>query len=80
VEDEYGDESDGEPRCNMTPLNILSNLFLHEKYEQKILKGLFFPFCILSLVNPVNPKYPEWYAPGHDMEHSIQICRGERVK
>jgi len=31
-------------------------------------------------VNPFNPKYLEWYSPVFDLEHTILICRGERVK
>jgi len=25
-------------------------------------------------------KYPEWYSPSLDLEHTIQVCRGDRVK
>jgi len=31
-------------------------------------------------VNAFNPKYLEWYSPCLDLEHTIQVCRGERVK
>jgi len=30
-------------------------------------------------MNPLNPKYLEWYGPNIDLKHTIQICRGERV-
>jgi len=29
--------------------------------------------------NPFNPKYLEWYSLTLDMEHTIQVCRCERV-
>jgi len=35
--------------------------------------------CIVKTF-PFNPKYPEWYSPSLDHEHTIQVCRGERVK
>jgi len=28
-------------------------------------------------VNPFNPKYPEWYSPSLDLEHTMQVSRGE---
>jgi len=30
--------------------------------------------------NPFTPKYSEWYSPGLDLEHTIQVCWGENVK
>jgi len=32
------------------------------------------------LINRFNPKYLEWYSPSLDLEHTVQIYRGERVK
>jgi len=37
-------------------------------------------YCIIVLIKPFNPKYPEWYCLCLDLEHTIQVCRGERVK
>jgi len=31
--------------------------------------------CVL--INPFNPKHLEWYSPSLDLEHTIQVCRGE---
>jgi len=31
-------------------------------------------------INPFKPKYLEWNSPSLDLEYTIQICRGERVK
>jgi len=31
------------------------------------------------MVNPFNPKYLEWYSPCLDLEHTKQVCRGERI-
>jgi len=31
-------------------------------------------------INPSNPKYLEWYSLFLDVEHTIQVCRGEWVK
>jgi len=33
-----------------------------------------------DFINPSKPKYLEWYSPYLDLEHTIQVCRGERVK
>jgi len=30
-------------------------------------------------LHPFNPKYLEWYSPCLDLEHTIQVCRGESV-
>jgi len=30
--------------------------------------------------NPVIPKYLEWYSPSIDLEHTIQVCKGENCK
>jgi len=30
-----------------------------------------------SNYKPFNPKYSEWYGPSLDLEHTIQVCRGE---
>jgi len=36
--------------------------------------------CHVSvLLKHFNPNYPEWYGPNLDLEHTIQVCRGERV-
>jgi len=35
---------------------------------------------VFVILNPFNPKYLEWYSPCLDLEHTIQVCRGERVK
>jgi len=32
-----------------------------------------------KFINPFNSKYLEWYSPYLDLEHTIQVCRGERV-
>jgi len=32
------------------------------------------------LINLLNPNYLEWYSPYLDLEHAIQVCRGEMVK
>jgi len=42
---------------------------------QRIIK-----LCRSDNINPFNPKYPEWYSPCLDLEHTTQVCRGERVK
>jgi len=34
----------------------------------------------LDVINSFNPKYLEWYNPCLDLEHTIQVCRDERVK
>jgi len=31
------------------------------------------------VINPFNPKYLDWYSPCLVLEHTILICRGERV-
>jgi len=31
-------------------------------------------------LNPFNPKYLEWYGPCLDLEHTIQVCRRDRIK
>jgi len=36
-------------------------------------------FSLSQQFNPFNPKYLEWYSPYLDLEHTIQICRGERI-
>jgi len=33
-----------------------------------------------SLINPSNPMYLEWFSPFSNLELTIQVCRGERVK
>jgi len=30
-------------------------------------------------MNPSNPKYSEWYSLCLDLDHTIQVCGGERV-
>jgi len=37
-------------------------------------------FSLECLINHFRPKCPEWYSPYIDLEHTIQVCRGERVK
>jgi len=37
-------------------------------------------FSVLHNINPFNLKYIEWYNSCLDLEQTIQVCRGERIK
>jgi len=34
----------------------------------------------MLIFNSFNPQYLQWYSPNIGLEHTIQVCRGERVK
>jgi len=40
----------------------------------------FFNTCTCTDPLIFNPKYPEWYGLSLNLEHTIQVCRGEKVK